>query len=190
MPSSCTKADSLKNVTRLIFASLSLLGGGGGLTKAQAGDTAVPAYGAIHAAGNVANHPDPSLRYRVVFETMRAAPDPAQINPSLERAARFMNLLAADGIHPAIGDVVAMVYGPATPSVLSDAAYRVRFGRDNPNTGLLRALRKAGVTIEVCSYALAGQKIERDAVADGVQIDLSAMVTLANLQLRGWAVIH
>jgi intracellular sulfur oxidation DsrE/DsrF family protein len=179
----------MSNATRLILASLSLLTGWGGIAHARTGGDAVPAYGAVHAADGSANRPDPSLRYRVAFDTARAAPDPAQINPALERIARFMNLLAADGIHPKAGDVVAIVYGAATPSILADGEHRVRFGRDNPNTALLRALRKAGVSIEVCSYALAGQKIARDAVADGVQVDLSAMVTLANLQLRGWAVI-
>ncbi|MFT9089470.1 MAG: DsrE family protein [Gluconacetobacter sp.] len=179
----------MRNATRLILASLWLVGDWGGIAQARTGDAVVPAYGAVHAADGLANRPDPSLRYRVAFDTTRAPADPEQINPALERIARFMNLLAAEGVHPKAGDVVAIVYGAAAPSILSDAAYRARFGRDNPNTALLRALRKAGVSIDVCSYALSGQKIARDAVADGIQVDLSAMVTLANLQLRGWAVI-
>ncbi|GAN69200.1 hypothetical protein AD949_00640 [Acetobacter orleanensis] len=144
----------------------------------------------VQADQGFANRPDPSLRYRVVFETTQAASDPTHINPALERIARFMNLLASDGIHPKTNDVVAMVYGPATLSILSDTAYRARFGQDNPNTQLLRSLRKADVSIEVCSYALSNKKISTDAVADGIQIDLSAIVTLANLQLRGWAMLH
>ncbi|CAM5579177.1 DsrE family protein [Sphingobium scionense] len=54
---------------------------------------------------------------------------------------------------------------------------------------LIEELQRAGVAIHVCSHALANQKIERNDVAKDVMIDLAAMVTLANLQLKGWAVI-
>jgi len=150
---------------------------------------AVPGYGALIPQEEVSNLPDPSLHYRVAFEVTRAAGDAAQVNPALDRVARFVNLLGRAGVRPAPGDIEIVIHGPATASILKDGAHRVRFGRDNPNTALIAALRRAGVSIHICSYALANQKIARGDVAEGVIVDLAAMVTLANLQLQGWAVI-
>jgi intracellular sulfur oxidation DsrE/DsrF family protein len=103
--------------------------------------------------------------------------------------ARFINLLGADGVKAARGDLIAIVHGPATPLVMDNAAYRAKFGVDNPNLELIALLRQSGADIHVCSQALAGNKIARENVNSGVQVDVSAMTTLANLQLRGFALI-
>ncbi|MBS0237969.1 MAG: DsrE family protein [Proteobacteria bacterium] len=161
----------------------------GGVMAQDAGHPVIAGFGAVKPAGDAANLPDPSLRYRVVFEVTRAASDPAQINPALERVARFVNLLGASGIRPANGDIVVVIHGPATSSILSDDAYQARFHQANPDTPLIEALQQAGVAIHVCSYALANAKIEKDAVARNVTIDLAAMVTLATLQLKGWVLM-
>lgn len=149
----------------------------------------IAGYGGIAPTNDVANLPDPSLRYRVAFEVTRAATDNTQINPALDRVARFVNLLGASGVRPASGDIVVVIHGPATTAILNDAGYQTRFRMTNPNSQLIEELQQAGVTIHVCSYALANQRIERNAVAKGVVIDLAAMVTLASLQLKGWVLL-
>ena len=98
--------------------------------------------------------PDRSLRYRVLFSVTKAAATPDQVNPSLEKVARFVNLLGADGVHPKPGDVVVIMQGPATPLVLTDARYAERNKvASNPNLPLIAALRSAGVSVRVCSQA-------------------------------------
>jgi len=161
-----------------------------GPVRAQdASHPVIAGFGAIMPAKDVANLPDPAMRYRVAFEITRAAGDPAEVNPALERVARFVNLLGASGIRPAAGDVVAVIHGPATSALLNDAEYQSRFHRDNPNSPLIAALLRAGVSVHVCSYALKNAKIDRATVAQGVTIDLAAMVTLSTLQLRGWSLL-
>lgn len=149
----------------------------------------VPGYGNLLPPSEVANRPDPLLRYRVAFEVTRTASDAGEVNPALDRVARFVNLLGAAGVRPAAGDIVVVVHGPATTALLSDAAYRDRFKRPNPNAALVAELQAAGVAIHVCSYALVGQQVERASLLPNVTLDLAAMVTLATLQLKGWAAI-
>ena len=161
----------------------------GGAAAQDASHPVIAGYGAIMPAKGFANAPDPSLRYRVAFEVTRSASDNKEVNPALDRVARFVNLLGASGVHPAQGDIVVVIHGPATPSILTDAAYQARFHTENPNAALVAALQQAGVSVHVCSYALANQKIERSAVAKDVTIDVAAMTTLATLQLKGWALI-
>jgi intracellular sulfur oxidation DsrE/DsrF family protein len=153
---------------------------------------AVQDFGAIASTTGASEHPDPSLRYRVVFAVTGATDAPDKVNPSLERVARFLNLLAADGVRPKPGDIVAVISGPATPIALSDKAYVARTGAKgtaNPNLPLITQLRAAGVVVSVCSQALHGMKIPTEEVAAGVRRDVSAMTTIANLQLRGYALM-
>lgn len=151
---------------------------------------AVPGFGATHTAPHAAERPSKSLRYKVVFSVTQGNDDTTKPNASLEKVARFMNLLAADSIRPIAGDVVAVMHGKATPIVMDDAAYRARNnGAANPNLELIDQLKKAGVSVRVCSQALAAASIAPEAVDKRVEIDVAALTTLANLQLRGHALI-
>lgn len=161
-------------------------------TGAQAAGSgpAVPGYGSTHTAPAAAEHPVRSLRYRVLFNITQGSDDPGKPNVGLDKVARFMNLLAADGVRPQPGDVVAVIHGKATPVVLSPAASRARGDAvANPNLELIDLLRKAGVSVRVCSQALAAASIAPEAVDKRVQIDVAALTTMANLQLRGYALI-
>lgn len=160
-----------------------------GLSAQSSPPPAVSGYGRIFPEPDAAHQPDPAIRYRVVFNVTKASPEPTKVNPSLEKVARFLNLLAHAGVRPAPGDIVAIVHGPATQLVLDSGAYRERFQVDNPNLGLIDALKAAGAEVHVCSQALHGQAIPRDSVAEQVVVDLAALTTLTKLQLQGFALM-
>ncbi|EMD81835.1 DsrE family protein [Pacificimonas flava] len=150
---------------------------------------AIAEYGAISPLDNTANRPAPDDDMRVLFEISADGKGPGGANSSLEKVARYLNLLASAGNTPEAGDVKVIIHGPATPLVLADPAYRERFGSANPNTGMIAALQGAGVDIHVCGQALAGNDIVPDAVNPAVTVDLSAITTLVLLQRQGWPVI-
>ena len=162
-----------------------------GLAQAQApARPAVPGFGATHTAPQAAERPSKSVRYKVLFSVTQGNDDTTKPNASLDKVARFMNLLAADGIRPVRGDVVAVMHGKATPIVMDNNAYRTHNnGAANPNLELIDQLKKAGVSVRVCSQALAAASIAPEAVDKRVEIDVAALTTLANLQLRGYALI-
>lgn len=150
----------------------------------------IPQFGGIFPMPTAAERPDPKLHYRVIFNITKPATLPDKLNPSLEKVARLVNLLGADGVRPAAGDIVAIVQGPATPVILKNAAYRARTKAEkNPNLALITALKKAGVSVRVCSQAMIGNGITPDQVSPDVIVDDSALTTLTNLQLRGYALI-
>ena len=152
--------------------------------------TPIEGYGAIAPLAGDETRPDPKLRYRIVFSVTKGASEPKMVNPSLDRAARFWNLLAREGVQPHRGDIVIVISGPATDAALTSSAYAVRFGGlANPNLPLIEKFRAAGITVAVCAQALQGQAIPHASVAQGVRIDVSAITTLAMLQLQGWALI-
>lgn len=110
------------------------------------------------------------------------------INLSLKKVARFVNLLGAEKVRPAAGDIVVIIHGLATPLVLRGAPYAARMNvAANPNVALIVDLQNAGVSVRVCSQAMVGNKIRPDQVTSGAAINDSALTTLASLQLRGFA---
>lgn len=174
----------------LLLAATMLMGGAPLAAQDNLGYPVIPGFGGIVAVPSAAERPDPKLRYRVLFNVTKAASSPDRVNPSLEKAARFVNLLGADKVHPAAGDIAVIIHGPATPLILQNAPYAARMKvAANPNAALIAALQKAGVSIRVCSQAMIGHEITPNQVAPGVAIEDSALTTLANLQLRGYALI-
>lgn len=174
---------------RLLFLSTMGLLAPGAAAAQDPRFPAIQGHGPIVPAPDAANQPDPSVRYRVVFNITKAPTDPARPNPGLVKVARFLNLLATRGVRPAADDMVAIVHGPATPLVMNDAAYRAKFKVANPNLPLIAALKGAGAKVHVCSQALHGNNIAADTIAEDVQVDLAALTTLATLQLQGFALI-
>src|SRR3546814_14329952 len=124
--------------------------------------------------------PDPALRNRVVFSITEAAPA-GEVNHSLEKVARYLNLLAAGGVVPNVGDIVAVVHGPAPPIVANNP--------DNPNLTLIAALQEAGVTVAICSHALNRAKLSADDLARGGRVAAASSTTRTNLQPPRWAVL-
>lgn len=112
--------------------------------SAPAAAQVVNGYGTVRPMKDAQEPPSPKLRYRVVFDISKAAGQPNKVNPGLDRVARFVNLLAREGIRPDRGDVVAIIHGPATPSTLSAETHRKRNGAPNPNIDLIRQLTAAG----------------------------------------------
>lgn len=174
----------------LIAAAVITMAYGSSAVAADPRHPVVQNFGAISPMPAAKERPDRKLRYRVLFSVTKAPASPDQVNPNLEKVARFLNLLGADGVRPLPGDVAVVIHGPATPLVMDDAAYAERLKTaNNPNLPLIAALRSAGVSIRVCSQALVGNKIDPATVAKTVEIDVSALTTMATLQLRGWALI-
>lgn len=152
--------------------------------------SAIAGFGATNTPEGAHERPDPALHYRVLFSVTAGPRTPGDVNPSLNKVARFLNLLADDGIHPAPGDVVAIVHGDATTAIMTDRSYAARTGAAaNPNLALIERLRAAGVTVAVCGQALHSHDVAVADVSPLVRIDVSALITLANLELRGWALI-
>jgi hypothetical protein len=129
----------------------------------------------------------PRAGAKVVFDvTADAAAN--DINKGLDRAARLLNLYGAANLRSSDLQLVIVLHGEATTTVLSDAAYQRRFGTpQNPNLPLLRQLQQHGVEVLVCGQALNYKGIADQEIAGGIPVAAAAMTTVINKQLDGWA---
>ena len=148
----------------------------------------VPGYEAARDLPGARELPDPKTDYKVVFADGQDAKNPGDVNPMLPTIATYVNTLGKYGV-PAEHRHLVIMFHQRTPDidiVMSNEAYKERYNRDNPNIAIIHALRQAGVDIRVCGQGLLARKIDATQVNPDVQIDLWAMTTLVNLQLKGY----
>lgn len=138
--------------------------------------------------GGAKELPDPSMTYKVVFDVATAAPKIDQVNPMLEGITRFVNTLAQYGV-PADHRMIAVVFHQGgTDAVLNNEEFKARHdGHDNPNIAIMEKLKKAGVDLRVCGQAVLARKIDPKTIQPEVQVDLWALTTIVNFQMRGYA---
>lgn len=148
---------------------------------------AIANFGTIHPRPNAAEQPQADQHYKVVFDISSASDEADMLNAGLDHVARAVNVFASAGVPVDDLDFVAVVHGPATSAVLTDAAYAKEVGGKNPNTALIAALKHAGVKIEVCGQALADHHYADDEVNPAVITTLSALSTLAIYGDKGYA---
>jgi intracellular sulfur oxidation DsrE/DsrF family protein len=148
----------------------------------------VPGYEAARDLPGARELPDPKTDYKVVFADGQDAKNPGDVNPMLPTIATYVNTLGKYGVAADHRHIVIMFHQrtPDIDIVMTNDAYRERYNRDNPNIAIIHALKEAGVDIRVCGQGLIGRKIDVKQVNPDVQIDLWAMTTLVNLQLKGY----
>lgn len=174
----------MKSITLTLTAALVLLA-----SASVAQDRPVPGYGAFKAMPQAGEQPDPTRLYEVVFDVSGGG-DSETASRGLDRVARYVNLLASGGVDADHRRIVAVVHGGATQSVLSDSAWAARHeGKPNPSAELVRQLIAAGVDVRICGQAMAGQNITQTELAEGVTVDLAALMTVTHLQQRGYALV-
>lgn len=147
----------------------------------------IKGYGPMNPLPNAAFQPDKSIKYKVLFEITRASESMDQVNPGLDRIARFLNVMAASNIMPNDIDVVAVIHGSAAPSVLKNEIFKNRFKTDNPNEKLIRNLKEVGVKLYVCGQSLADKSFKAEWVDEQIAIAVSALVFVPTYQLKGYA---
>ena len=148
----------------------------------------VPGYEAARDLPGARELPDQTTDYKVVVADGKDAKNPGDVNPMLPTIATYVNTLGKYGV-PAEHRHIVIMFHQRTPDidiVMTNEAYRERYNRDNPNIAIIHALKEAGVDIRVCGQGLIGRKIDTKQVNPDVQIDLWAMTTLVNLQLKGF----
>lgn len=174
------------------FVALLAFAGSAPVTAARAADTqwtypAIAGYGPVHPLPDASVQPSKHRVYKALFDVTSGASDPSKPAGGLVHVARAVNVFASAGVPLKHLHFVAILHGPATAAVLTDEAYKKKFGVDNPNIPLIAALRKAGVHVDVCGQALADNGFEHDWVNKDVRIDLSALATTVIYGDKGYA---
>jgi intracellular sulfur oxidation DsrE/DsrF family protein len=149
---------------------------------------AIEGFGAVYAVESPSFATPTDLLYQVAFEVALGTDEPDQVNPRIETLARFLNMHAQAGVARENMKLALVLHGTAGKDALGDEGYRRRYGMDNPNAELIQALREYGVRVVLCGQTQVHRGLEREELANGVEVALSAMTALAALQSQGYHV--
>jgi len=148
---------------------------------------AIPGFGVAKEVPGAKLQPDPKTTYKVLFDVSKAAPQPDQVNPMLDALARYLNTLDKWGVPASHRKLAVIFHQQGTEIIMNNDAYKKRTGHDNPNVALLQALKKAGVELHVCGQGVLANKIDRADILPEVDVDLWALVSIVDFEMRGYA---
>jgi intracellular sulfur oxidation DsrE/DsrF family protein len=131
--------------------------------------------------------PDPNMTYKVVFDIATAAPKIDDVNPGLTGVARYLNTLAKYGVPADHRKIAVVLHRNATEIILNNETFKERnHGHANPNIALIRSMKKAGIDFRVCGQSVLAHKIDPKTIMPEIELDLWALTTMVNLELRGY----
>lgn len=143
-------------------------------------------FGGIYDIPDADIKPSIALEYKIVIDVASGQDQPELLNPALNNVARMLNLFAVGGANMTKVHVVLAVHGGATYALMDNEAYSVRFGVDNANVDLIKALLDEGVKIAVCGQSLISRGVPDNKLVEGVEIATSMLTTVATYQTLGY----
>lgn len=149
----------------------------------------ITGYGGVAPVNVDVDVVDTSAAHNIVAELVSPAASNDAPHQYLQMVARWVNLFAHNGVPRKRLHIVVVAHGEGAYALLNDAAYRTRYGKDNPNTELLQKLAEAGVDMLFCGQTMAIRSITREELAPQCRVVLGMVTAVVPYQLKGYAYI-
>jgi intracellular sulfur oxidation DsrE/DsrF family protein len=144
-------------------------------------------YGQVYNVPFAVDRPDSTMQYKIIFEASIEKMDSSKIYEPLEIAARLYNLHVYGGVPQKNLEVVVVIGGVGIPAIMTNEAYKKRYGIDNPNLKILEELKVAGIKINGCAQAMMKYHIDPADVNPIITPIFSRLTTVSTYQMKGWA---
>jgi intracellular sulfur oxidation DsrE/DsrF family protein len=156
------------------------------ITVAQENQKIIKDYGQTFNVENPDIKTDMDANHKIIFDVTQSSEDKSVVNKYIETAARFLNMHAKAGLKPEQLHVAMTLHGGAWQDVMTNEAYKEKFGVDNPNFELINQLTEAGVDIILCGQTAGARGLNKTNVNPNVKFALSAMTALLQYQNNGY----
>ncbi len=150
----------------------------------------IPEYGNTYAVTNPDFKTDTNNDLKVVFDIGKKSQDSSKVNPLINTAARYLNMHVDHGVPFEKLKVALVVHGAAAYDIVNNTQYNAKYGIDNPNAKLISALSQKGVHIILCGQTAAYRDISKEKTLPEIQLALSAMTALVQLQNENYRLIN
>jgi predicted peroxiredoxin len=150
-------------------------------------------WSAVFPVSQVNEKPDPSMKYKLLFNMTIWSRDSLslrRINEGLAEIGRIINLHVASGVPRENLDLAIVIHGSALNVYLKNEVYRNKFKTDNPNLDLLRQFIKLNVKLMACGQAELFTNIPAEDLITEVRTAFSANVVLSTYQLKGYVLYN
>ena len=156
------------------------------ITVAQENQKIIKDYGQTFNVENPDIKTDMNANHKIIFDVNQSSEDKSVVNKYIETAARFLNMHAKAGLKREQLHVAMTLHGGAWQDVMTNEAYKEKFGVDNPNFELINQLTEAGVDIILCGQTAGARGLNKTNVNPNAKFALSAMTALLQYQNNGY----
>ena len=146
--------------------------------------------GAVYEIPDADFVPDSTQVLRAIFDIERLQEDPTEVNPLINSLTRYINMHVQRGIPLKNIHLAFVVHGVSGKDVLTDEAYKKRYGVDNPNTAHIKALAEKGVHMFICGQSATYAGYTKSELMPEVKMALSAMTVLTVYQANAYSLIR
>jgi intracellular sulfur oxidation DsrE/DsrF family protein len=144
-------------------------------------------FGAVYLVPFAIDKPDPSLNYKIIIDASLKIDDPKEIYPYFDHIARMYNLHIYGGIPQKKLHIAVAVASGAIFTVLDNEAYQAKYGVDNPNLKIIKALKDADIELFACGQSIMHSEIDPGTVNTDFNISVSRFTTITTYQMKGYA---
>ena len=176
-------------LTNKIFFLILLLVGSPAIASEPVTGPVIDNFGPVFTVPQGSYNLLPDQQYKVVMDVGKGPEDPAQLNRSIESAARFLNMQTRNGTPPENLKMAIVLHGSGARAALNEQAHSKHFSVPNGSKGLVEALGKAGVDIYICGQTAAYYGYGPDDLLPQVTMAVSAMTVHVRLQQEGYRAI-
>jgi intracellular sulfur oxidation DsrE/DsrF family protein len=174
--------------TKIFFLVLFLVGSPAIASESATGPV-IDNFGPVFAVPQDSYNLAPNQQYKVVMDVGKGPKDPAQLNRSIESAARFLNMQARNSTPPENLKMAVVLHGSGARAALNEQAHSKHFKVPNGSKGLIEALGNAGVDIYICGQTAAYYGYGADDLLPQITMAVSAMTVHVRLQQEGYRAI-
>ncbi len=150
----------------------------------------ISSYGKTYEVINPGFKTDIHHDLKAVFDVGRSFKDSTKINSLFNTAARYLNMHVNAGVPFDKLKVAIVIHGSAAYDILNHKKYNSKFGVNNPNADLITALSNQGVKVILCGQTAAYRQITKEDTLPEIQLALSAMTALVQLQNENYRLIN
>ena len=146
-------------------------------------------YGDTYKVDNATYQPDFANGLKIVFDITKMGATPQQLSAQINTIARCINMHASNGVDIDDMDIYAVFHSEGTYTLYDQNAYLQKYKVDNPHYELIERLDEVGVKMYVCGQSLAARGVKSEDLHPKINIALSAMTILTDLQMKGYGLI-
>jgi hypothetical protein len=150
-------------------------------------------WSAAFPVSQVSEKPDPSIKYKLLFNMTIWSKDSIslrRINEGFAEIGRIINLHVAAGIPIENLELAVVIHGSALNTYLKNDVYLRKFKTDNPNLELIKQLIALHTKLLACGQAELFFRIPPEDMIPEVRTAYSAQVVLSTYQLKGYVLFN
>ncbi len=151
----------------------------------------IKSFGPVYDVPFAVEKPDSTMQYKIVADCgevkEKSTVKPEEIYSALQQISRMYNLHIYGGVPQKNLQVAVVIWGDPIGIIMTNEAYKKKYGIDNPNIKIISEMKQAGISFYACGQSMMKYGVDPASINPDVTAAVSRFTTVSTLQLKGYA---